>query len=90
MGSPLTRIEALKAVRSGKGMRDRTGGTSRATAFPRRDVDGVLAAALAHGQRLPAGGIDGTYGVFDQDGHVIALAVDDGPTARPLVVLAPA
>jgi len=61
-----------------------------ATAFPRRDVDGVLAAALAHGQRLPAGGIDGTYGVFDQDGHVIALAVDDGPTARPLVVLAPA
>ena len=63
---------------------------SVAAAFPRRDVDGGLASALAHGQRLPAGGIDGTYGVFDQHGHAIALAVDDGSTARPLVVLAPA
>jgi tRNA pseudouridine55 synthase len=61
-----------------------------AAAFPRRDVAGDLARTLAHGQRLPAGGIDGTYGVFDQDGHAIALAVDDGPVARPLVVLTPA
>jgi tRNA pseudouridine55 synthase len=61
-----------------------------AAAFPRRDVDGGHALALAHGQRLPAGGIAGTYGVFDQHGHAIALAVDDGPTARPLVVLSPA
>src|SRR5205807_3169126 len=36
MGWPLTLIEALKAVRSGKGMGDRIGGTSRAAAFPRR------------------------------------------------------
>jgi tRNA pseudouridine55 synthase len=61
-----------------------------AAAFPRRDVDGGHALALAHGQRLPAGGIAGTYGVFDQHGHAIALAVDEGPIARPLVVLSPA
>ncbi len=46
--------------------------------------------ALAHGQRLPAGGLTGTYGVFGPDGHVVALAVDEAGTARPLVVLAPA
>jgi tRNA pseudouridine55 synthase len=61
-----------------------------AKAFPRRDVDNGPAQALKHGKRLPAGGIDGTYGIFDQDGHVIALAVDDGETAKPLVVLTPA
>ncbi|HET9142401.1 tRNA pseudouridine(55) synthase TruB [Actinophytocola sp.] len=59
-------------------------------AFPRREVDRDRAAALTHGQRLPAGGIAGTYGVFDPDGHAVALVVDDGPTARPLVVLTPA
>jgi tRNA pseudouridine55 synthase len=61
-----------------------------AKAFPRRDVAAGHAAALAHGQRLPAGGIAGTYGVFDQDGHAIALAVDEGEITRPLVVLTPA
>ncbi|WP_414636379.1 tRNA pseudouridine(55) synthase TruB [Actinophytocola sp.] len=61
-----------------------------AAAFPRRDVDREPALALAHGQRLPAGGITGTYGVFDPDGHAIALVVDEGPVARPLVVLSPA
>jgi tRNA pseudouridine55 synthase len=59
-------------------------------AFPRREVPAGLATALAHGQRLPAGGIAGTYGVFDQHGHAIALAVDEGEITRPLVVLAPA
>ncbi|MFL6140332.1 MAG: tRNA pseudouridine(55) synthase TruB [Labedaea sp.] len=61
-----------------------------AAAFPRRDVDQGLAKALCHGQRLPAAGIAGTYGVFDADGHAVALAVDDGQLARPLVVLTPA
>lgn len=61
-----------------------------AAAFPRREVDRRQAAASTHGQRLPAAGIIGTYGVFDPDGHVVALAVDEGPVARPLVVLTPA
>ncbi|HEY0804033.1 MAG TPA: tRNA pseudouridine(55) synthase TruB [Pseudonocardiaceae bacterium] len=59
-------------------------------AFPRRDVDVRDALALAHGQRLAAGGLVGTYGVFDPDGHVIALARDDAGYANPLVVLSPA
>jgi tRNA pseudouridine55 synthase len=59
-------------------------------AFPGRQVTEREAAALAHGQWLPAGGIAGTYGVFGQDGHAIALVADEGDTARPLVVLAPA
>jgi tRNA pseudouridine55 synthase len=63
---------------------------SVAAAFPRRDVDRDLAAALAHGRRLPAGGLPGTYGVFDEDGHAIALAVDEGAVTRALVVLSPA
>jgi tRNA pseudouridine55 synthase len=61
-----------------------------AAAFPRRDVDHELAAALAHGRRLPAGGIAGTYGVFDAAGHAVGLVVDEGPVARPLLVLNPA
>lgn len=63
---------------------------SVAMAFPRRDVSGREAMAVAHGQRLAAGGLAGTYGVFDPDGHVVALARDEGGGANPLVVLAPA
>jgi tRNA pseudouridine55 synthase len=61
-----------------------------AVAFPRRDVAPAEAAALSHGQRLRAAGIPGTYGVFAPDGHAVALAVDDGPRAKPVVVLLPA
>ncbi|OLF06254.1 tRNA pseudouridine(55) synthase TruB [Actinophytocola xanthii] len=56
-------------------------------AFPRRDVDDRSAAALLRGQRLPAAGIAGTYGVFDPAGRAIALAVDEGQVSRSLVVL---
>ncbi len=59
------------------------------TAFPRREIAPREAVALSHGQRLAAGGLDGTYGVFGPDGHVVALAKDEGPIAKPLVVLAP-
>jgi tRNA pseudouridine55 synthase len=58
-----------------------------AAAFPRRDVPYRQAQTLLLGQRLPAAGIGGTYGVFDPDGRAIALAVDEGPAARSLVVL---
>ena len=59
-------------------------------AFPRRDVDDRAAAALLRGQRLPAEGIAGTYGVFDPAGRAIALAVDEGQVTRSVVVLTPA
>jgi tRNA pseudouridine55 synthase len=61
-----------------------------AVAFPRRDVDSGAAAALAHGQRLPAAGIPGTYGVFGPGGVAVALVTEQGGVARPVVVLAPA
>jgi tRNA pseudouridine55 synthase len=58
-----------------------------AAAFPRHDLPYRQAQALLQGQRLPAAGIVGTYGVFDPDGRAIALAVDEGPAARSVVVL---
>jgi tRNA pseudouridine55 synthase len=61
-----------------------------AAAFPGRRVTDREVAALSHGQRLPAGGIDGTYGVFGQNGRAIALVTDEGGYAKPLVVLTPA
>lgn len=59
-----------------------------ATAFPRRDLDRVECTALSHGKRLPAAGIAGTYGIFDPAGKALALGVDEGHTAKALVVLA--
>jgi tRNA pseudouridine55 synthase len=59
-------------------------------AFPRRDLDPTLAADISHGRPLPAGGYEGTYGVFAPDGRALALVADRGAEARPLVVLAPA
>jgi tRNA pseudouridine55 synthase len=61
-----------------------------AVAFPRRDVDAVLAADLGHGRPLPAAGLPGTYGVFAPDGRVLGLVAERGGAARPVVVLAPA
>jgi tRNA pseudouridine55 synthase len=61
-----------------------------AVAFPRRDADPAEAADVAHGRPLPAAGVDGIQGVFDPDGHVLALVRDRDGHARPVVVLAPA
>ena len=58
-----------------------------AAAFPRLDLDERAAAALLRGQKLAAAGITGTYGAFDPTGHAIALAVDEGDTARSVVIL---
>ncbi|GAB3906396.1 tRNA pseudouridine(55) synthase TruB [Kibdelosporangium lantanae] len=63
---------------------------SVATAFSRHDVDEKQTTAIRHGQKIPAAGVTGTYGIFDPEGHVLALATDDGGVARPLVVLSPA
>nr|WP_307845887.1 tRNA pseudouridine(55) synthase TruB [Saccharomonospora sp. NB11] len=65
-------------------------GEAVAAAFPRVDVDAPVAAAIRHGQRIPASGVTGTYGVFGPDGGVLALAQDNGRTAKAVVVLDPA
>jgi tRNA pseudouridine55 synthase len=46
--------------------------------------------AVQHGQAIPAGGIEGTYGVFAPDGRALALAADSEGVTRSVVVLAPA
>ncbi|MFE0028387.1 tRNA pseudouridine(55) synthase TruB [Amycolatopsis sp. NPDC059021] len=61
-----------------------------AAAFPRRDLDAATARAIRHGQRIPAAGIEGTYGLFAPDGRVLALAADEEGVARSVVVLLPA
>ena len=61
-----------------------------ATAFPRHDVDLPEVRALSHGQPIPAAGVEGTYGVFGPDGTAIALVSEQGPKAKPVLVLAPA
>jgi tRNA pseudouridine55 synthase len=59
-------------------------------AFPRRDLDAATAKAVRHGQRIPAVGLEGTYGLFGPDGRVLALAADEQGVSRAVVVLLPA
>lgn len=61
-----------------------------AAAFARHDLDDAAAADVSHGMWLAPAGLDGVYGVFAPDGHVVALMRDEAGHARPVVVLAPA
>jgi tRNA pseudouridine55 synthase len=61
-----------------------------ATAFPHRDVDAEQAKVLSNGGRLPAAGLAGTSAAFDPQGHAVALLAEQGPQARPVLVLRPA
>jgi tRNA pseudouridine55 synthase len=58
--------------------------------FPAREVDAAEAGELSFGRRLPARGIGGVHGAFAPDGTVVALLEEDGETARPVLVFAPA
>ncbi|WP_034272460.1 tRNA pseudouridine(55) synthase TruB [Haloechinothrix halophila] len=60
------------------------------TAFPTHTVDAATARAVRYGQRTPAAGIAGTYGIVDTEGDALAIATDQGGHAKYLVVLAPA
>jgi tRNA pseudouridine55 synthase len=60
-------------------------------AFPARELTDDEARKLAHGHRLDATGTGPEpVAAFAPDGRLVALVSDTGPTARPLVVLAPA
>lgn len=65
-------------------------GESIVQAFGAHTVDDAAARAVRHGQRIPASGRPGTYGVFDAEGTPLALATDEDGNAKLLVVLAPA
>jgi tRNA pseudouridine55 synthase len=58
--------------------------------LPRLDLDADEAVAASHGRPLGPAGLTGPYGVFGPDGHLIGVYEDDGPRARPQVILAPA
>ncbi|MQA60841.1 MAG: tRNA pseudouridine(55) synthase TruB [Actinophytocola sp.] len=61
-----------------------------ATVFETRVVDAATARAVQFGQPIPAAGVKGTYAIADGDGRALALATDEGGSAKFLVVLAPA
>lgn len=60
------------------------------TAFATHAVDAATALAVRYGQRIPAAGIPGSYGIVDAGGRALAIATDQGGHAKYLVVLAPA
>jgi tRNA pseudouridine55 synthase len=56
--------------------------------LPRLDLGADEAAAASHGKPLGPAGVAGPYGVFGPDGRLIGVYQDDGPRARPQVILA--
>jgi tRNA pseudouridine55 synthase len=66
-------------------------GDAARAAFPTRDLDAEEARRLCHGQRLKAIGLGKEpVAAFGPDGTLIGLLSEQGPTARPILVLAPA
>ena len=59
-------------------------------ALPVREIDGAQAKSLSYGRSVDAVGIAGTYGAFTPDGTVVALLLEHGDTARPVLVFTPA
>jgi tRNA pseudouridine55 synthase len=58
-----------------------------AAAFPRYDVDGEQAQAVAHGGFLPSPGLGkGPIAVFGPDGEFLALVEERGDRAKPIAV----
>ena len=56
--------------------------------LPRLHLEADEAEAASHGRPLGPADIDGPYGVFGPDGRLIGVYEDDGPRARPQVILA--
>jgi tRNA pseudouridine55 synthase len=58
--------------------------------LPRVELDEEEARAASHGRLLGPAGVDGPHAVFDPEGRLIGVYRDDGPRAKPEVILAPA
>ena len=58
--------------------------------LPRLDLDPEEAIAASRGRILAPAAIDGPYAVFGPGGRLLGVYRDDGPKARPEVILAPA
>ena len=55
--------------------------------LPRLDLGHEEAVAAGHGRVLGPAGITGPYAVFAPDGRLIGIYADDGPKARPEMIL---
>ena len=58
--------------------------------LPRFDLHPEEAIAASHGRILGPAGIDGPYGAFAPDGHLVGVYRDEGSKARPELIVAPA
>jgi tRNA pseudouridine55 synthase len=56
--------------------------------LPRLDLDVEEALAASHGRPLGPAGLSGPYSVFGPNGRLIGVYEDEGPRARPQVILA--
>ncbi|HEX9299847.1 MAG TPA: tRNA pseudouridine(55) synthase TruB [Actinomycetota bacterium] len=56
--------------------------------LPRLELEPEEARVARHGSVLGPAGIEGPYALFDPDGALVAIYHDDGPKARPEMVLA--
>jgi tRNA pseudouridine55 synthase len=56
--------------------------------LPRIDLEPDEALAASHGRPLGPAGLAGPYAVFGPEGRLIGVYEDDGPRARPQVILA--
>jgi len=56
--------------------------------LPRVVLDDEETRAASHGRILGPAGVDGPYGVYDDDGSLVGVYEDDGAKAAPLVILA--
>jgi tRNA pseudouridine55 synthase len=85
--APVEDAAATLASGGGAGV---LGLTDAATAvFASRLVTAEEARALAYGQRIPASGTPGLQAAVDEDGRLVALVEDTGPTARVAVGFPP-
>lgn len=57
--------------------------------LPRVELEDEEARAASHGRILAPSGIEGPYAVFGPDGALIGVYRDEGPRARPEVILSP-
>jgi tRNA pseudouridine55 synthase len=57
--------------------------------LPRVDLVDEEARAASHGRILAPAGVEGPHAVFDPEGRLIGVYRDEGPRARPEVILAP-
>jgi len=57
--------------------------------LPRVELDGEEARAASHGRVLAPAGVEGPHAVFDPEGRLIGVYRDDGPRAKPEVILGP-